>query len=144
MLPSPITIMRASGAGFVSSARAGSAAANITVKITVRSAAAHKSTRRPVCTATALVKCDSFITNLRSSRGREQTHTLIAKRRQTVVAPRQDSAREAPATWYEMELNAEEKFAAPAACLVAQCRACYGCISEGRSDTSHFQRRICA
>src|ERR1700722_10925522 len=136
MLPSPITIMRASGAGFVSSARAGSAAANVTVKITVRSAAARKSTRRPVCPATALVKCDSFITDLRSSRGRVSRLTRSLQNDvKTVVAPRQDSAREAPATLYEMELNAEEKFAAPATRLVAQCRACYGCISEGRSNT---------
>src|SRR6516225_4711947 len=56
----------------------------------------------------------------------------------TVVAPRRDSLREATATLYEMELNAEKKFATRDTRLVAQCRACYGCISEGRSDSSHF------
>src|SRR5271166_2961095 len=102
--------MRASGAGFASSAWAGSAAA----KITVKSAAARKSAQRPVCTATALVKCDSFITDLRSSRGRMSRLTRSLQNDvKTVVAPRQDSAPEAPATLYEMELNAEEKIVSP-------------------------------
>src|SRR5215472_16560460 len=101
-------MMRASGAGFVSSARAGNAAA----KITAKTAAARKDAPRPATAATALVKCDSFITTLRSSRGCGAGSHAHCKTTSKLWWRRDRTRRgKRPATLYEMELNAEEKFA---------------------------------
>ena len=60
VLPSPMTMMRASGDGFVSSARAGNAA----IQIAAKSAAARKCTPHPLAAAAALVAVYYLLTQV--------------------------------------------------------------------------------
>src|SRR4029077_8240227 len=70
--------------------------------------------------------------------GGGQTHTPIAKRRQTGGGAATGLGAGGAGHFVRNGTTPKKKFVAPATRLVAQCRACYGCISEGRSDTSHF------